>query len=114
MARGKKRNQDGNTRRGAPDHFTGFKLAFLDSRADSYQQALDLNNVAAFYNKVTSDFVAKYGQEEPFHKEPAEDPPDPEDVEAGDGEPEETPLSQEDADRKALLFTKLRTVSKIK
>lgn len=109
MAR-KKKGKDGKaSKRGAPDHFTGFKLNFLVARVDEYQQALDTKTTTSFYNKVTLAFVAKYGQEEPFCKEFAEDPPDPEDTfEVGD---EDNVLSKEEAAEHAVLFTKLRTVS---
>jgi len=107
-----KRKNKGNgkaAKLGAPDHFTGFKKAFLVSRAATYQQSLDSKTTTAFYNKVTLDFVAKYGQEEPFHKEFVEDPPDPEDCDEDDSEA--IPLSKEEAAEKAVLFSKLRTVS---
>lgn len=113
MAKNKKRKQGEPSKLGAPEHFTGFKLAFLVSRADAYQQALDLKTVAAFYDKVALDFMAKYGREEPFNKEFVEDPPDPEDMaEGGDTELDKEPLSKEEAAQNAVLFTKLRTVSK--
>jgi hypothetical protein len=98
---------------GAPEHFTGYKLAFLATRAESYQQALDSKAVTAFYNKVTLEFVAKYGQEEPFSKEFVDDPPDPEDIfdEGGDDDdPSRVHPSKEEAAENAILFTKLRTV----
>jgi hypothetical protein len=106
---GKKRTNGGKLPKklGAPDHFSGFKMAFLSSRADSYQLALDLNTVGAFYDKITLDFVAKYGQEEPFNKEFAEDPPDPED---DDDDADRVELSKEEAAANAVLFKKLRTV----
>jgi len=75
-----------------------------------YQQSLDSKAVTAFYNKVTLDFVKKYGQEEPFKKELAEDPPD---VIDDDDDPANTPQSEDEAAENAVLFTKLRTVSGI-
>jgi len=77
------------------------------SREASYQQSLDAKTMTVFYNKVTLDFVAKYGQQEPFHKEFVEDPPDPEDCDEDEDEDESTPLSKEEAAENALLFTKL-------
>ena len=109
MAKGKKRKD--NAKRGAPDHFTGFKLAFLVYRQDQYQQALDSKTVTAFYNKVALDFVAKYGQDEPFNKEFAEDPLDPEDGGGFNDDDLENVPSKEEAAQNAILFTKLRTVS---
>jgi hypothetical protein len=112
MGRSKKVKDVKSPKLGAPDHFTGFKLAFLVSRARIYQQSLDSKTVAAFYNKVTLDFVKKYGQEEPFNKELAEDPPDPEDVDDNDDDNEANmPLSEKEAEENAVLFAKLRTVS---
>ena len=110
-----KKKQGKARKLGAPDHFTGFKLAFLTSKASLYQQSMDSKTVSAFYDKVTRDFVAKYGLEDPFNKEPAEDPPDPEDDPGNDDpdDPANTPPSAEEADAKAELFTKLRTVSQI-
>jgi hypothetical protein len=87
----------------------GFKLAFLISKATSYQQAIDSNAIPEFYNKVTVDFLAKYGGDEPFSKEPAKDPPNPEDGIIDD--PVQKPLSKEKAAENTAIFTKLRTVS---
>jgi hypothetical protein len=110
MAKSKKGKDGKPAKRGAPDHFTGFKLAFLTSRAALYQQCLDSKSAGAFYDKVTSDFVAKYGDEQPFNKDLAEDAPDPEVF--GEGEDEDvTRPSKEEAAESAVLFTKLRTVS---
>ena len=108
MAKGKK----ANGKLGGPDHFSGFKLAFLVSEAALYQQARDTKAVAEFYDKVTKDFIAKYGWEEPFNKEPAEDPPDPVDFLEGDVDDDaQAPLSNEKAEEYLAIFTKLRTVS---
>lgn len=109
MTKHKNKEKGKATKLGAPNHFTGFKKDFLVSRAGTYQQSLDTKTTTAFYNKVTADFVAKYGQEEPFHKEFVEDPPDPEDYDKD--ESEAIPLSESEAAEKAVLFAKLRTVS---
>jgi hypothetical protein len=106
MAKGKRAKKG---KLGAPDHFSGFKLAFLVSKAPLYQPSMDSKDVASFYDKVTREFLAKYGHEEPFNAEPAEDPPDPEDNPEYD--PDEEPQSKEEADAKAVIFAKLRTVS---
>jgi hypothetical protein len=111
-----KGGKQGSVRKlGAPDHFTGFKLAFLTSRASLYQQSMDAKTVSSFYDKITVDFIAKYGLEVPFNKDPAEDPPDPEDNPGNDDldDPTHTPLSAEETAAKAELFAKLRTVSQI-
>ncbi|KIM74212.1 hypothetical protein PILCRDRAFT_14653 [Piloderma croceum F 1598] len=107
MTKRKNKEKGKATKLGAPDHFTGFKKDFLVSQAGTYQQSLDTKTTTAFYNKVTADFVAKYGQEEPFHKEFVEDPPDPEDYDKD--ESEAIPLSESEAAEKAVLFAKLRT-----
>jgi hypothetical protein len=114
MGKRKKGPNGENPKLGPPDHFSGFKLAFLVSKAALYQQALDTKNAAtitAFYNKVTLDFIAKYGEEEPFNKEVAVDPPDSEDIDEGDDEIGIPPQSKEEAAASAVLFGKLRTVS---
>lgn len=109
MAKSKK-NKTTNTKVGAPDHFVGFKKKFLDTQAILYQQALDDANgkkkTSEFYDKVTRDFIAKFGNETDVTRDPAEDPPDP--------DPESPPteyLSQEAADEASDRFKKLRTVS---
>lgn len=107
---GKKKNKVPGVinKKGAPDHFTGFKLAFLASRSASYQLALDSKTMTAFYDKVALDSIAKYGEDQPFNKEPDEDPPELDDID----EDEEGPApTKEEAAASALLFTKLRTVS---
>jgi len=94
-------------KKGAPDHFTGFKYAFLTSRSGLYQQALASNTVGSFYDKVTREFIAKYGKDEPFNGEPVDDPPEPDDMDEDEG----SAPTKEEAAASALLFTKLRTVS---
>ena len=96
---------------GAPDHFTGFKKEFLVSHAMLYQQCLDSKSVPAFYDKVTLDFIAKYGEEELFNKEPAEDPPNPELFGDDNDDNNDTSPSKEEAAESAILFKKLRTAS---
>ena len=104
--------KDKTGKRGAPEHFTGFKLAFLVARADSYQQALDAKATGSFYDKVTLAFIAKYGQEEPFNKEFAEDPPNLEDnFDDNEDDGDRPHPSKEEADESTELFKKLRTVS---
>lgn len=98
------------TKRGAPDHFSGFKLAFLTSKVSSYQQCMDSNSVGEFYNKVTREFIAKYGQEEPFYENPDEDPPD---LDILTGDVDGPPLSNEEAEGNAGVFVRLRTVSRM-
>lgn len=109
---GKKRSKSNGitVKKGAPEHFTGFKLAFLASKAIAYQQALDSKTVAVFYDKVTLDFIAKYGEDEPFNKEFAEDPPDPDDVDVDGEDSDNVPPTKEEAAASAVLFAKLRTV----
>jgi hypothetical protein len=110
MGKNKKGKSGKAAKLGAPDHFTGFKLAFLASYAALYQQCLDSKSVGAFYDKVTSDFIAKYGEEQPFNKDLAEDAPDPE-VFGESGDEDITRPSEKEAAESAVLFTKLRTVS---
>jgi hypothetical protein len=101
---------------GAPDHFVGSKLAFLLSKGTVYQQAIDSKTVTAFYDKVTLDFVEKFGLETPFNLEPErestdfEDDPQPEADDAVDGSTL-TRLSNEELAEQPALFVKLRTVS---
>jgi hypothetical protein len=104
-AQGKSRNTTArrkscNTKKkGARDHFTGSKLAFLVSWSEKFQEASDSDTVSSFYTKVTADFVKNFGLGEPFHKEPTNDsPPDP-----------TTPRPL--LENTSALFTKLRTVS---
>jgi len=104
MAKRKKRAQGNDSKRGAPEHFSGFKLDFLVSRVASYLQCIDSKSVSEFYDKVTRDFIMKYGHKEPFNRNPDEDLPDPV------KDPQE-PLSKEKAEENSAIFIKLRTVS---
>ena len=107
MAKRSKKKQAGpGVKRGAPNHFQGFKRQFLDSHTVFYQQALDSNKVSEFYNKITRDFIAKYGDAEPFAREPEEDPPSP-----SDNVPATEHLDEVEALEASKRFTKLRTVS---
>lgn len=94
---------------GAPDHFTGFKKAFIKSKSALYQESIDAKGVSTFYNTVTRDFIRVFGDEEPFNKEPADDFVVPEDYSAGQVAPT---LSEVEWAQKAKLFRKLRTVSR--
>jgi len=98
------------TKRGAPDHFQGKKRQFLDSQANLYQQALDgsrpKENVKEFYDKITRDFVEKFGDSEPFALEPPDDPPDV----SGDL-PVPADLTEEEAEKATERWMKLRTVN---
>jgi hypothetical protein len=102
----KKRGESGNVcKLGAPDHFTGFKAAFLNSKAALYQEAVDSKAVGPFYSKVTREFIMTFGPEEPFNMEPPGDPLDP------DGYtfiPLPSTLLLEEREE---LYTKLRMVS---
>ena len=106
--KGKNKTGDSQTRRGAPDHFRGFKRQFLESRTIIYQQALDSkgNKTSEFHDKVTRDFILKYGDTKPFEAEPGEDPPIP----SGDAIIQEY-LDENEAAAAAKTFSKLRTVS---
>jgi len=110
MGKRKSRGDGTGSKKGAPEHFTGFKLTFLASRATAYQLALDSKTVATFYDKVTLDFIAKYGEDEPFNKEFAEDPPDPEDMDVDGEDIDQVPPTKEEAVASAMLFAKLHTV----
>jgi hypothetical protein len=109
MAKKGKNNKGGpEAKRGAPDHFRGFKRQFLESRAIIYQQALDSkgNKTSEFYDKVTRDFILKYGDTKPFEAEPEEDPPIP-----LDNAVVEDFEDQDLAAATTKRFSKLRTVS---
>jgi hypothetical protein len=108
MAKGKKKKKDDIAKRGAPNHFSGFKLAFLDSQVASYQQCTVLNVVGKFYDKVTRHFIAKFGQDEPFNDNPEEDP---DNNLWGEVDDPQEPLSKEEMEEKAAAFMKLWTVS---
>lgn len=101
MAKRKNKNITQN-KPGAPNHFVGFKKKFLDSKAVLYQQSLDNKKTSEFYDKVTREFIGKFGDEVDFAKDPVEDPPDPD----SDSPPVEH-LSQEVADEASKRFQKL-------
>ena len=97
-----------------PQTISGFKLAFLISKAASYQQGMNSNLVSEFYNKVTSDFIVKYGKEEPFYNNPNKDPLDPDNSRNLNGTGNEDKgeiLLEKQAERKAVVFFRLHTVS---
>lgn len=87
---------------GAPDHFTGLKHTFLETRATLYQEALDSKAVGVFYSNVTLDFIETFGPEEPFHTEPSLD---------SNGDAEVPIPSTLTLDEREELYTKLRIVS---
>lgn len=93
---------------GRREHFTGYKRAFLDARSASYLQALDSRKQGEFYDQITRDFIAKYGDDLDASKDVVEDLPDPEDFEHGDRDQ----MSQEEAVVASERFDKIREVSK--
>lgn len=106
----KKKNPGSQAKRGGQEHFTGFKLQFLESRAILYQQHLDAGDVGSFYNKVTLDFLAKFGQEDDFAKEPEEDPPNPWDLLDDEKDLETEGLTEDEAASRTQRYDKLRKV----
>jgi hypothetical protein len=104
--KGKKKHGAPGAKRGAPDHFRGFKCQFLESQANMYQQALDSKKTSEFYDKITRDFIIKYGDTEPFEVESAEEPPTP-----SDNAPMPEYLDEGAAAAAAQKFSKLCTVS---
>ena len=111
MAKKGKKNCSGAERKwGAPDHFTGFKRQFLDSQVLLYQQALDHSKskekAKEFYDKITWDFIAKFGKSEPFSCEPEENLPTPsEDISATEY------VDEEESAKATERYTKLQTMS---
>ena len=104
--RGKKKHGAPKAKQGAPDHFHNSKRQFLELQAIIYQQAQDSKKTSEFYNKITCDFIIKYGDTEPFEVEPAEEPPTPSD---NASMPEY--LNEGATTTAAQKFSKLRTVS---
>ena len=98
-------------KRGGRDHFTGFKLDFLNLRALAYQQSLDGNNAGQFYDKIVLDFLAKFWHDNDFAKEPAIDPPNPWDLPDDMQDPEIEGLTEADAEIRMARYNKLRKVS---
>jgi hypothetical protein len=99
----KMQGKSAGTKKGARDHFMGTKYTFLESKASFFQESVDSKSVTTFYDKITSDFIKKFGLEEPFHKEPTDSSLEP--------EPVPTTLSGEALTERTALFTKLRQVS---
>lgn len=97
--------------RGPKDHFAGPKAEFLRGCAITFQTAMDTGRPAEFYDNITRDFIAKFGDKGhgSSHDEPVDNLPSPD-----DNEDDSTRgcLTQEDADQSARRFNVLRTVSK--
>jgi hypothetical protein len=111
MVSRRKKTADSQGKRGAQDHFTGFKLEFLNSRTLSYQQSLDGSGVGQFYDKISLDFLAKFGHDDDFAKDPAADPPNPWDLPGDMQDPEIPDLTEAEAEIRTARYNKLRKVS---
>jgi hypothetical protein len=107
-----KKKKDSQGRRSGQDHFVGFKLQFLELHAPEYQQSLDISNPGPFYNKVSLDFLVKFGQDDDFAKDPSEDPPNHWDLPGDTEDVENEGLLEEEAEEHTVQFNKLRQVSK--
>ena len=103
---------DSQGKHGAQDHFTRFKLEFLNLRTLVYQQSLDGNDVGQFYNKISLDFLAKFGQDDDFAKELAIDPPNPWDLLDDMQDPEILDLTEAEAGIRTARYNKLQKVSR--
>jgi hypothetical protein len=110
MAR-KKKQTNSNVKRGGQDHFVGFKLQFLESRARQYQQALNAGNLGLFHDKVALDFLTKFGQDDEFSKDPDEDPPNLWDFL---DEVDEEVISEDEAKKRTARYNKIWRVSQLK
>lgn len=110
-------------KRGRREHLTGAKRAFLDAHASAYTEALDANKPGEFYNFITREFIAKYGDSVDFTKTTDEEPSNEgthinedgengEDNENGEQEEgEESLLTREQAAKASVDFGKIREVS---
>ena len=65
----RKKTTDSQSKHGAQDHFTEFKLELLNLCALPYQQSLDGNGVRQFYDKISLDCLTKFGHDDDFVKE---------------------------------------------
>lgn len=95
-------------KRGPKGSFLGYKLDFLLARADAFQTASDNKTTNYFYDTITCDFIAKYGESEPFGElVGVDDPSDPVDMDFGNDVPAPT---AEEAAASAKIFRSLRKV----
>lgn len=94
-------------KRGPKGHFQGYKLQFLLNRSEAFQNASDSRTTGYFYNTITRDFIARYGESKPWNSLDADEPPDPVDVDFDQDLP--TP-SEEEAALSIELFDGLRSV----
>ena len=109
-SKGDTKKQQGEPRRqGRQNAFSGVKLEFLDSYKDAFLNSV--NDRAGFYNRVASDFIARFGHDLPIEENP----------ELDDGNDKHTPgyidasLSLEEhnleANRRNSFKNELRAVS---
>lgn len=96
----------GTLRRGPKGKFSGFKLAFLESRAAEYETCRMDRKSGSFLDTVTTDFLERFGYGD-VHLDPETDPGDPEDNE---DDMDRGCATQEAADEKKVIYDKLRVV----
>ena len=111
MVSRRKKMADSQGKCGAQDHFTGFELEFLNLRALPYQQSLDGSSVRQFYNKISLDFLAKFGHDDDFAKDPAVDLPNHWDLPDDMEDPEILNLTEAEAEIGTARYNKLQKVS---
>ena len=110
-------------KRGRQEHLTGARRTFLDAHASAYTEALDANKPGEFYNFITHEFIAIYGDSIDFTKNTDEEPSNEgthmnedggnsrnEDNGKG-GQEEGSPLTREQATKASVDFGNIQKVS---
>jgi hypothetical protein len=71
-SKGDTKKQQGKPRKqGRQNAFSGVKLEFLDSYKDAFLDSV--NDRAAFYNRVASEFIDRFGHDLPIEENPEPD-----------------------------------------
>jgi len=107
-------------RAGHKNDFTGKKLQLLENFASHWRQAMECDEQTDFYNKITMLAVKTWGYHEDYRLLTDEADEDEEEVNPPtkfslleEDNEDKDKLSLEEAERRQLIYKKLRTVSNI-
>jgi len=114
-----RKKSSGKKARGRKSDFTGKRLRLLQAFAPQWQQSIDANTQSDFYNKVTRIAIKYWGYQDNYSQELVDDTIDEDEPveysleaeEDGDDDGDGDELSEEEVDRRAKIYTKLRAVS---
>ena len=113
MAR--KKSSSKKKKSGRKSDFSGKRLLLLQSFAPEWQQSVDASTQSDFYSEITRTAIKYWGYQDNYSQQRVddtiEDEDEPTEYTLAD-EDDDDDLSEEEIERRATIYSKLRTVSR--